>query len=123
MTTVITLPFPISVNALYVNSSHGRHDSQRYATWKQEAGWELNRQRPVRVKGPVELLYEVQDGKDNRRRDICNLEKGVTDLLVTHGVIEADHDLIVREVRMKWAKDVVGVRVTIIPFVKAEKAA
>jgi Holliday junction resolvase RusA-like endonuclease len=123
MTTTLTLPFPISVNALYVNSSRGRQDSQRYATWKLEAGWELQRQRPAPVKGPVELLYEVQDGKDNRRRDLCNLEKGVTDLLVTHGVIEADHDLIVREVRMKWAKDVVGVRVTISPFVKAKMVA
>lgn len=123
MTTTITLPFPISVNAMFADGRSRRIKSQRYADWLQEAGWELRRQRPDPVRGQVELIYEVQDGKDNRRRDLCNLEKGVTDLLVAHQIIEADHDLIVREVRMKWASDVVGVRVTIKPFTKEQRAA
>lgn len=123
MTTTLTLPFPISVNAMFADGRSRRIKSQRYADWLQEAGWELRRQRPASVPGQVELIYEVQDGKDNRRRDLCNLEKGVTDLLVAHQIIEADHDLIVREVRMKWAQDVVGVRVTIKPFTKEQRAA
>lgn len=123
MTTVLTLPFPISVNAMFADGRSRRIKSQRYAGWLQEAGWELKRQRPSPIKGQVEIIYEVQDAKDNRRRDLVNLEKGVTDLLVAHGVIEADHDLILREVRMKWAGDVVGVRVTIKPFTKEQRAA
>jgi Holliday junction resolvase RusA-like endonuclease len=111
--TVITLPFPISVNAMFADGKTRRHKSQRYADWLAEAGYALKSQRPQTVLGPVTLLYEVQEGKDNRRRDIGNLEKGCTDLLVYYGIIEADHDLIVREIRMIWNKDVVGVRVTI----------
>lgn len=114
--TVVTLPFPISVNAMFANGSRGRFKSQRYADWLQAAGWSLAAQKPKPVSGPVELFYEVQEGHDNRRRDLVNLEKGCTDLLVTHGIIEADHDLIVREVRMIWNRDVTGVRITIAPF-------
>lgn len=110
--TVLTLPFPITVNAMFAGKDR-RYKSRRYADWCQEAGYALNKQNPIPVKGQVEILYEVQDGKDGRRRDLVNLEKGVTDLLVEHGVIEADHDLILREVRMKWNREVVGIRVTI----------
>jgi Holliday junction resolvase RusA-like endonuclease len=126
--TVITLPFPISVNAMFADGKTRRHKSQRYADWLAEAGYALKSQRPQTVLGPVTLLYEVQEGKDNRRRDIGNLEKGCTDLLVYYGIIEADHDLIVREIRMIWNKDVVGVRVTIqsvnrVPETKDAEAA
>jgi Holliday junction resolvase RusA-like endonuclease len=115
--TVITLPFPISVNAMFADGKTRRHKSQRYAEWVLEAGWMLRKQRPQPVKGQVEILYEVQDGKDNRRRDLVNLEKGCTDLLVEHGIIEADHDLILREVRMKWNRNIEGVRITITPHI------
>lgn len=111
--TTITLPFPISVNAMFADGKTRRHKSQRYADWLAEAGYALKSQRPRPVSGPVKLLYEVQEGKDNRRRDIGNLEKGVTDLLVTYGVIEADHDLVVREIRLIWNRDVQGVRATV----------
>jgi crossover junction endodeoxyribonuclease RusA len=110
---VLTLPFPVSVNAMFADGKTRRHKSQRYADWLAEAGYALKSQRPGKMAGPVTLLYEVQEGKDNRRRDIGNLEKGVTDLLVTYGVIEADHDKIVREIRLIWNKDVVGVRVSV----------
>jgi Holliday junction resolvase RusA-like endonuclease len=126
--TVITLPFPISVNAMFADGKTRRHKSQRYADWLAEAGYALRSQRPQTVLGPVTLLYEVQEGKDNRRRDIGNLEKGCTDLLVYYGIIEADHDLIVREIRMIWNKDVQGVRVTIqsanrVPEIKGDAEA
>ena len=111
--TVLTLPFPISVNAMFADGKTRRFKSQRYADWIAEAGYALKSQRPKSVPGPVTLLYEVQEGKDARRRDLGNLEKGVTDLLVDHGVIEADHDRIVREIRLIWNKDVVGVRVSV----------
>lgn len=113
--TVINLPFPISVNAMFADGKVRRHKSQRYADWVIEAGWALKSQRVIPVRGPVTLMYEVQDGKDNRRRDIANLEKGCTDLLVEYGIIEADHDLIVRELSMVWNREVEGVRVTIVP--------
>jgi Holliday junction resolvase RusA-like endonuclease len=111
--TILHLPFPVSVNAMWSDGKTRRHKSQRYADWLLEAGYALNRQKPPSVPGKVALLYEVQEGRDNRRRDLVNLEKGCTDLLVKHGIIEADHDLILREVRMIWNRDIEGVRITI----------
>lgn len=111
--TVITLPFPISVNAMFADGKTRRHKSQRYCDWIVEASWKLKAQRPTPVKGPIKITYEFQEGRDNRRRDAFNFEKGVTDLLVEFGVIEADHDLILREGRVLWTRDVEGVRVTI----------
>jgi Holliday junction resolvase RusA-like endonuclease len=111
--TVLSLPFPVSVNAMFADGKTRRHKSQRYADWILEAGYALNQQKPPPVAGKVKLFYEVQEGRDNRRRDLVNLEKGCTDLLVKHGIIEADHDLILREVRMVWNRDVVGVRITV----------
>lgn len=119
--TTITLPFPVSVNAMFADGKTRRIRSQRYDQWVQEAGWALKRQRVIPVRGPVKLSYEVQEGKDDRRRDIVNLEKGCTDLLVEHGIIEADHDLILREVNMVWNRDVKGVRITISPVSEAHR--
>jgi len=114
--TVVTLPFPVSVNAMFADGKTRRHKSQRYADWIVEASWALKVQRPMPVPGPVKITYEFQEGRDNRRRDAFNLEKGVTDLLVYFGIIEADHDLILREGRVLWSRDVEGVRVTIQPM-------
>lgn len=114
--TVITLPFPVSVNAMFADGKTRRHKSQRYADWIIEAGYALNKQRVIPVRGPIKITYEFQEGRDNRRRDAFNLEKGVTDLLVEHGIIEADHDLILREGRVTWNREVEGVRITIKPL-------
>ena len=111
--TVITLPFPPSLNNMFVNGLRGRFRSQKYETWIQEAGWELQRQRPSKVAGPVVLLLEFQEGQDRRKRDISNLVKGPEDLLVKHGIIEADDGSIVRSITSKWTPEVEGVRITI----------
>jgi Holliday junction resolvase RusA-like endonuclease len=111
--TTFTLPFPPSVNNLFMNGKHGRFRSQRYDSWIQEAGCEIMRQRPKKVAGPVILTYEFQEGKDKRKRDLGNLEKAPTDLLVSHGIISADDGSIVREIKLKWNAEVEGVRVTV----------
>ena len=113
--TVITLPFPVSVNAMFADGRSRRVKSDRYRQWHTAAGWHLKQQRPKPVKGQVKLSYEIQEGRDNRRRDLVNLEKGCTDLLVEHGIIEADHDLILREVNMVWNRHIEGVRITVSP--------
>lgn len=111
--TVIALPFPPSTNNLFMNGKHGRFRSQRYDSWLQEAGAEIMRQRPKKVSGPVILTFEFQEGKDNRKRDISNLVKAPEDLLVKHGIIEADDGSIVREIKCKWNADIEGVRVSV----------
>jgi crossover junction endodeoxyribonuclease RusA len=72
---VITLPFPPSTNNLFINTSRGRIRSSKYDEWATEAGWELKRQRPPVVVGPVSLTFEFQSGRDKRKRDITNLLK------------------------------------------------
>lgn len=120
--TVIELPFPPSTNNLFLNARGGRFRSQKYDTWIQEAGWELARQRPLKHAGPVILSFEFQEGQDNRKRDISNLVKAPEDLLVKHGVIEADDGSIVRGIELKWSNEVKGVRVTIKPETRTESA-
>ena len=114
MDVTINLPFPVSVNAMFADGKTRRHKSQRYCDWLMEAGLQLNRQRPTPVKGPVRMTYEF-GAPDSRRRDLSNLLKGPEDLLVKHGVIEADDNSVVREIRLTWAP-VEGVRITIEPI-------
>jgi len=100
MKTIITLPFPVSVNAMYANRKNGgRQKSKRYLTWANAAGWELKSQSPISIKGRVNLDVVFQR-KDRRRRDISNLIKSVEDLLVDHGIIEDDS--LVDELRLSW---------------------
>ena len=113
MTVTITLPFPVSTNNMFVNGSRGRFRSQKYDEWIKEAGWELARQRPSKFVGPVVLLFHFQDGQDKRKRDVTNLIKAPEDLLVKHGIIEADDNSIVRGVEAYWNAAVEGVQITI----------
>ncbi len=117
---VLNLPFPPSTNNLFVNGLRGRFPSQKYADWITEAGWELTRQRPAKVAGQVNLIFEFQEGRDKRKRDVTNLIKAPEDLLVKHGVIEADDGSIVRKVEASWNAEVEGVRITIHPVTTGE---
>jgi crossover junction endodeoxyribonuclease RusA len=110
---VIELPFPPSVNNLFLNGRSGRFRSQKYDSWIQEAGTEIMRQRPLKCPGQVSLTFEFREGHDRRKRDITNLLKAPEDLLVKHGIIEADDGSIVRRVSAAWNAEVEGVRVTI----------
>lgn len=118
-TVIINTPFPPSTNNLFINVAKGRIPSAKYADWKQQAGWALKAQRPKSIKGPVVLNYQFQEGQDKRKRDIGNLEKASTDLLVEHGVIESDDNTIVRGITLRWSKAINGARVEIIPVAKA----
>lgn len=113
MKNMFDLPFPPSSNNLFVNGKRGRFRSPRYDSWITHAGGEIMRQRPSKFSGPVNLSYEFQEGRDNRRRDLGNLEKATTDLLVAHRIIEADDGSIVRKINLAWSAEVEGVRVTI----------
>jgi Holliday junction resolvase RusA-like endonuclease len=119
----INLPFPVSVNAMFADGKTRRHKSQKYCDWLLEAGYQLNRQKPQPIKGQVILSYVLGEIFDGRRRDVGNYEKGVTDLLVKHGVIEADDHRIVREIKLRWSREVTGVEITISETQSQEKVA
>lgn len=114
MKTTIKLPFPPSTNNMFINGSRGRFRSQKYDEWIIEAGWELKRQRPPKFVGPVDLCFHFQENrKPKLPRDVTNLIKAPEDLLVKHGIIQADDNSIVRSVCAFWADTATGVEVTI----------
>jgi crossover junction endodeoxyribonuclease RusA len=89
-TIALRLPMPPSVNALYANvAGKGRVKSTRYRTWLNAAGWAIKEQRPRKVKGDYVLWIWAQR-PDGRRRDLGNLEKPISDLLVAHGIVGDD---------------------------------
>jgi hypothetical protein len=80
------------------------------AAWIEEAGWEIKRQLVPSFSGPVSLAYELST---KSRMDLCNCEKGVTDLLVAMRIIPDDSPKYVRGVVLNWSSEVEGVRVTV----------
>ena len=114
--TVICLPLPPSVNGLFAGQKR-RYRSKPYETWIVSAGWELKRQRPVPVPGKVHLAMEVAEPKTQRLTDLDNRWKAVSDLLVTHGIIEGDDQRFVRRIVLEWSSAISGVRITISPYV------
>jgi Holliday junction resolvase RusA-like endonuclease len=112
----IYLPFPPSVNGMYANvPGKGRVKSERLRSWEQIAGYDINRQKPKRIKGPVELSIYLQEPDTARKKDCSNFIKAVEDLLVSRKIIEADDSKIVRKVSACWSPDTRGCRVSIRP--------
>lgn len=98
----LTLPFPPSVNNLFVNAGkRGRVKSSRYIMWLNDAGWELKSQRPAKMRGRVSVTICLCP-IDKRLRDADNGAKALLDLLVKHGVIEGDDSRFVRKVSIEW---------------------
>jgi Holliday junction resolvase RusA-like endonuclease len=114
------LPFPPSSNTLFRNAAGRgkRIKTARYSEWITEAGWQIKSQRVLPIAGPVKLTYELQNDArgPNKLWDYENRCKATTDLLVEHGIIQADHRLIAKELTVKGTDDKVGVRITIEPL-------
>ena len=99
-TVELTLPFPPSTNALFRNvPGKGRVRSAVYKAWAIEAGYVVNRARPI--KGPVAVSVRLAP-PNKRKRDADNSLKPILDLLVKHGIIEADDWSVVRKVEAEW---------------------
>lgn len=85
----LSLPYPPSGNALW-RSNRGRvHKSERYTRWLKDAGYIALEQRPGGIVGPYKISIQATR-PDKRRRDLDNLLKPISDLLVSVGVIEDD---------------------------------
>ena len=111
---IIALPMPPTTNNLFSGNGKRRYRSAEYESWIRSAGYHINAQRPPLMSGKVAILIEVEEPKTARRQDVANREKAVTDLLVSHRVIQGDDQRFVRELTMRWAP-VEGVRVTVRP--------
>lgn len=100
----LSLPFPPSVHGLYRGGRWRGDISPAYKAWRDEAGYLLNRQNSTSLKGPVRIFIRLVP-PDGRERDGDNYVKAVFDLLVSHGVIEADDSTTVRSHYVEWADD------------------
>lgn len=114
---VLALPVPPSANNLFFTITggpgrRGRAKTPEYQDWIRQAGYRLNAQHPVPVPGKVMLLIEVAEPSTKVRQDVANREKAVTDLLVSHGIIQGDDQRFVREITLRWAP-INEVRVTV----------
>ena len=104
----LTLPRPISTNALFANAGKkGRVSSKEYTAWKLECGVELMRQRPGRVEGAYALTIRIPA---KARLDLGNSEKAISDLLQSHRVISNDK-LAERILLERWPEQYVQVLV------------
>lgn len=108
----LRLPFPPSVNGLYLNKpGRGRVATPEYRAWKEQAGWELKAQKPPKMDARCTIEIHIDD---KRQGDAGNREKAVVDLLVSHGVIVDDSKKYVKGTYCGW-ETIEGCRVRIKP--------
>jgi len=119
---VVEFPSPPSVNKMYGTNwqTRRRFLSKDGEQWFKAAATEAKRQLPPTapcVPGPVAVTYEFGRILDNRVRDLMNLEKATSDLLVKLSVIGGDH--LIQQATLRWVNDLPErrARVTIQPFV------
>lgn len=108
----LNLPMPPSLNNCFPTAKNGRRfKSSRYKAWSELAGWEVKRYlKGEGLRGPVALRYAFNEKET--RADLGNLEKPVTDLLVSLSVIDGDGKKVVRSISLGWGTEG-GVAVTI----------
>lgn len=85
------LPFPPSVNSMYANGGNkrGRHKTATYEAWIKLASIAIKDSHRQAL-GPYSLSICLEPPDDRRSRDLGNLEKAVSDLLVMHGIVKDD---------------------------------
>ena len=99
----ILMPYPPSINRLWRASKRGGvYKSQEYRDWQTEARWEIDKQiKKQRVSGHYKLTILVVR-PDKRRRDLGNLEKAISDILVMTNTI--DDDCLCDWIDIRWTE-------------------
>jgi crossover junction endodeoxyribonuclease RusA len=88
----LTLPYPPTSNHNTTVSNGRRISSTKYRAWRREAEQVARlAARGGHVAGPYTIVYSA-DRPDNRRRDVENLPKSLSDALQAAGVIRDDAD-------------------------------
>ena len=103
MAITIRLPFPPSVNDMFLNNrgrGKGRIPSSAYRAWKEEAGWMLKAQHIKPHIGSFRLVIQLDD---RRNGDCDNRVKPLCDFLVTQGIIQGDQKKYMRGLSVDWS--------------------
>lgn len=101
---ILAIPYPPSANRLWRNVGGKTLKSAEYRAWMDRAGWEVRSQRPRGIVGRY-VLTVTATAPDKRRRDIDNLAKPISDLLVQSGVVGDDCQA--KRVTLEWTDAVV----------------
>lgn len=90
-----TLPIPPTANNLFPTNKQGRRiPSSKYKEWKERAAYALAEQKIPAVHMTGRLIAEYRFSfPDNRKRDLANFEKGITDLLNDLGFFKDDSQI------------------------------
>lgn len=103
---------PPSANRLWRRSGKTIHASSEYTAWLREAGYIAISQRQGAIAGPYKLTIQAKR-PDKRRRDIDNLIKPTSDLLVSIGAVADDSDC--EMVSARWVTQGEGLYVRLEP--------
>lgn len=110
---VLTLPIAPSVNRLWRIAGKKLIKSAEYKAWLEEAGWMVKQQTRQTVDGKYALHIKAK--KENKRRDLDNLLKATSDLLVGLNVVEDDS--MCMALAAEWSTETMApMIVTIIPM-------
>lgn len=94
----IELPYPPTANNLFINTTRGRIKAPGYKAWFAKASINIKDKHRQSL-GPYSLSICARR-PDKRKRDLANLEKAVSDLLVEHGVVQDDS--LCERLTMQW---------------------
>lgn len=104
------LPFPPSTNNLFANAGKRRIKTAAYSAWLDLASIGIKDSHRLNL-GPYSLHICLRR-PDKRRRDLGNLEKAVSDLLVANGVIQDDS--LSQRITLQWENDLPAECVVIV---------
>lgn len=117
MPIYLELPFPPSVNNMFINgkAGKGRFLAPRYRAWKTEAGYLARSQSKEHIAGPFAVQINAVR-PDKRRRDIDNCIKPIVDLLVSLGFVEDDSEM--QTIQASWVSQGPAIWVAIRPCLR-----
>jgi crossover junction endodeoxyribonuclease RusA len=85
---VLKLPLAPSANSLWVKGKNGMYKSKKYKEWLEEAGWMVKQQTKDSIEG--QYVIHISALRVAKRRDLDNILKATSDLLVNMRIVEDD---------------------------------
>jgi crossover junction endodeoxyribonuclease RusA len=85
---VLKLPLAPSANSLWVKGKKGLYKSKKYKDWLEEAGWMVKQQTRDSIEG--QYVIHISALRVAKRRDLDNIIKATSDLMVVMGIVEDD---------------------------------
>lgn len=106
------LPYPngCGANRMWTHGYKGPKLSAKYEKWLHDAGYLALGQRQGKISGPYKLtIHAVRP--DRKKRDLDNIIKPISDLLVSVGIIQDDH--LCEMLSARWVTQGEGITVRI----------